>query len=405
MINHNNELKRRKIGIFCGYYLPYLGGIERYVDKLSLELQKLGYEIVIVTSNHDNLPSVEKLDGRTIYRLPILNLAKSRYPIPKLNVDYKKLIRKVEQENIDVFFVNTRFHLTSMIGARMGRRMGRPVMLLEHGTGHFTVNNRWLDHVGKIYEHILTRLIKKYVDRFYGVSNACNNWLKHFAIQASGVFFNSIDPADAKQAKDLYKDTYDKDTVVITYAGRLIKEKGILNLLDAYKDVRVKCPNNKMKLLVAGTGPLLEVIKNDYRDSSVEILGWLDFEHILALFKRTDVFVYPSLYPEGLPTSILEAGLLGCAVIATPRGGTAEVITNGQHGIINDGSTAELSEAIARLVTDPVERLRLGDALKHRVEEVFTWSAVAKAVDNEIKILETGQKNAAQSSSSNSRRG
>jgi glycosyltransferase involved in cell wall biosynthesis len=263
-------------------------------------------------------------------------------------------------------------------------------MLIEHGTGHFTVNNGFLDYFGKIYEHILTWRIKKYVDRYYGVSEACNTWLKHYGIQANGVFYNAIDSADARLAKDFYRDKYPKDTLVISYAGRLIKEKGVLNLLEAFTVATKENPKVKMKLLVAGSGPLLEEIKQNYDDPSIELLGRLDFEHMLALYNRTDIFVYPSLYPEGLPTSILEAGLMDCAVIATPRGGTAEVIESGQHGIITDGSTGELSEAITHLAADAKEREALASALKHRVENVFNWKAVAKQVDKEINSLNAG---------------
>lgn len=386
MNRRRSDTPRRKIGIFCGYYLPHLGGVERYVDKLSLELIKLGYEIVIVTSNHDNLSAIDDLNGRTVYRLPILKQAKSRYPIPRRNAAYKELLKKIEQENIDVFLLNTRFHLTSMVGAKMGARLGRPVMLIDHGTGHFTVNNPVLDLVGKVYEHALTWLIKRYVDRFYGVSAACNVWLNHFGIKAAGVFYNSIDAADAGRVGDMYMDSYEQD-VVVTYAGRIIKEKGILNLLDAFVAVRSANPTLRIKLVIAGDGPLLESIRRQYEDPSVDFLGRLDFAHMLGLYKRTDIFVYPSLYPEGLPTSILEAGLMNCAVIATPRGGTAEVITNNRHGIITDGSVGELTEAIGRLSLDAKQRVQYATALKERVTKVFNWGVAAKAVDKEIKDL------------------
>src|SRR5687767_8109136 len=130
-------MTKKKIGIFSGYFLPHLGGVERYVDKLSMGLQSLGYDVVIVTSKHDDtLPNTETIEGRKIYRLPIRILAKNRYPIPDTNTTYKKLIKDIERENIDVFLLNTRFHLTSAIGARMAKRLKKPVFLIDHGTGH-----------------------------------------------------------------------------------------------------------------------------------------------------------------------------------------------------------------------------------------------------------------------------
>jgi glycosyltransferase involved in cell wall biosynthesis len=382
------SVRKPKIGMFAGYYPPHVGGVERYADKLSSSLEKLGYEIVIVTTNTENQPNYEKQGGRPIYRLPVHNIAKSIYPIPKLNKEYKELIRRIENERIDYYFLNTRFHLTSLVGARIGRRFKKPVILVEHGTGHFTVNNKVFDLFGCIYEHALTYVLKRKIDKFYGVSKNCNIWLRHFSIQATGVFYNAISVDDKKIASNDYINKYKGNEVVIAYAGRLIKEKGILNLLEAFERVKSKHKDLKLRLAIAGDGELLDVVKKDYRNSSVDLLGRLKFQQVMSLYKRADIFVYPSLYPEGLPTSILEAGLMNCAVIATPRGGTEEVIIDKHHGIIVDGSKESLSAAIEQLVLDPGKSSKLAKTLKQRVEKVFNWEVVAKEVDLQIKSFD-----------------
>ena len=373
-----------KIAIFTGYAIPHLGGVERYVDKLSAALRRIGHTVMIVTSNHADLPEVETINGIKIYRLPIANLAKERYPIPRVNDSYRRLIKQIEDEHPDYYILNTRFHLTSLVGARMGRRQKRPVMLIEHGTDHFTVNNKILDFFGKIYEHLLTAVIKTKVDKFYGVSKKCNEWLKHFNITASGVFYNSVDKSDAQNVKDYYSDIVDKNTVVITYAGRLIKEKGVMNLVESFIKIQ-KSSSQPLKLVIAGDGPLLEIINETYRDSNILTLGRLDFDHVMSLYKRSDIFVYPSLYPEGLPTSILEAALMNCAIIATPRGGTEEVIPDDRHGIIVEGSIESLQKSLELLVNDSNMRNQLAQTVRARVESVFSWKAVAENVDNEMK--------------------
>ena len=48
----------KTIAIFCGYALPHLGGIERYVDNLSKQLVSLKYRVIIVSSNYDNFAIV-----------------------------------------------------------------------------------------------------------------------------------------------------------------------------------------------------------------------------------------------------------------------------------------------------------------------------------------------------------
>lgn len=378
----------KKIGIFSGYYVPHLGGVERYVEKLSKSLTGLGYEIVVITSRHHNdLPEYEKKDNVTIYRLPTINIAKNRYPIFAVNKQYRKLVKDIKQEQIDVYMLNTRFHLTSIIGAKLARSQERPVMLIEHGTGHFTVNNKFLDLFGKLYEHWLTKYLKVYVNRFYGVSLKCNVWLKHFKIEAHGVFYNSIDLESVNQESKEFADKYPIDDVVISYAGRLIREKGILNLIEAFTELKSRYPTKKLRLAVAGNGELLDYISKTYKDPDIQILGQLNFPSVMSLYSRSDIFVYPTLFPEGLPTSILEAGLMGCAVVATPSGGTEEVITDEQHGIIVDGAKDSLVMGMGKLIEDPHYRDRVAQNLKNRVETSFNWEKVAKVVEIEINDL------------------
>jgi glycosyltransferase involved in cell wall biosynthesis len=375
---------KKKIGIFTGYFLPHAGGVERYTDKLSAALSKLGYDLVIVTFNESNTNNYEKNDGRTIYRLPVLDIAKERYPIPKINGEYRTLVDKIREENIDFFILNTRFHLTSLIGSWIGKQGGKPVILVEHGTDHFTVNSTFLDFFGRIYEHLLTTFIKKNVDKYYGVSKKCTIWLKHFSIQASGVFYNAVLPSDTKAANDEFIKKYPKEEVVITYIGRLIREKGVLNLIDAFN----RLDNNKsIRLVIAGDGELLEPIREKYTTSNIDVLGRLNFIRVMSLFKRTDIFVYPSLYPEGLPTSILEAGLMECAIVATPRGGTEEVIIDEQHGTIIGDTVEDLQAALTTLIGNPAMRKAQAHKAQKRIETLFAWDAVAKEVSKEIEGL------------------
>jgi glycosyltransferase involved in cell wall biosynthesis len=383
-----------KIGIFTGYFPPHLGGVERYVDKLSLALQNIGYEIVIVTTNDGTQKDHEILNGRHVYRLPIKSLFKGRYPIPEKNKNYKQLVSNIEAEGIDYFIVNTRFHLTSLIGARIAKQAHRPCLLIEHGTGHFSVGNKFLDFFGAIYEHILSKILSRYITSYYGVSQNCNKWLMHFGIKGQGVFYNAIDKMDAEVVNDTYDEIYSQDITVVTYAGRLIKEKGILNLIEAYLRIVNTNPQVNLRLAIAGGGELMQRVRNTYgNNGQIDLLGKLDFTQVMSLYARTDIFVHPSLYPEGLPTSILEAGLMGCAIIATPRGGTEEVIVNNDHGIIVEGSVDSLYDALLVYIQNKELRRQSAVRVKKRIETIFEWNSVARQVDEVIKELSEDKDN------------
>lgn len=370
----------KKIAIFSGYYLPHLGGVERYTYNLANKMKQMGYEIIIVSLRYDDsLEEVEQLDYAKIYRLPTHKLFVERYPIVNNNSHCKKMLKMIEEENIDSIILQTRFWTSSYIGSKFAAKNNIPVCLIEHGSTHFTVNNKILDFFGAIYEHKLTNAIKKNVKDFYGVSKKCVQWLKHFDIEAKGVFYNSINTEEAQ----IYSSNIQKDSekISITYVGRLIPEKGVLKLISIFKDLQKKY---NIELNIAGQGPLLDKIKQD--NINIHILGMLSHDEVMNLLAKTDIFINPSSFPEGLPTTILEAGIMECAVVATPMGGTAEILENENIGLICGFEENEIKEKLVELLNDKDKREKLSKNIKKQVIEKFSWDATAKKVVNTIKF-------------------
>lgn len=377
--------ENKKICIFTGFALPHLGGVERYTDKLVNELKKLNCDITIVTCNNANTKSYEKLENYQIIRLPIFNIVKERYPIPKKNKEYKELMAEIKSNKFDAIICQTRFYLTSQIGAKLAKEQKIPLLVIEHGSSHFTVNNKILDFFGAKYEHYLTNRLKKYNPKFYGVSNRCNEWLKHFKIEASGVLYNSVDANVYNLFKDKkYIDL--KDKLIISYIGRIIKEKGVEMLLNVFQQLSNKYKD--IELIIAGDGPELEIYKQKYKQKNIHFTGKLNYDEVMSLCNQTDIFVHPSMYPEGLPTSILEAGIMKSAVIATDRGGTIEVINNKEYGLIMEENEASLEEKLNYLLTNRKEIKNLKENLNKRIIENFTWNITAKKVLKEIELNE-----------------
>ena len=218
--------RSKNLLIFSGYHLPHLGGIERYTDNLSQEFKKLGWNTTIVSSNYDNLKTEEDINGIKNYRIPIYNLFKSRYPIPKHNKEFKNIFKELDKKEYDAVIVNTRFHLTTMVGAKYAKKHNIPVFLIEHGSEHLTIDNKVLDFFGAIYEHCLTHFVKKYVNYYYGVSLGACEWQKHFGINSDGVWYNSI-----TEFYDVNKIKKNEKKIIITYAGRILKNLFIMDVI------------------------------------------------------------------------------------------------------------------------------------------------------------------------------
>jgi glycosyltransferase involved in cell wall biosynthesis len=102
-----------------------------------------------------------------------------------------------------------------------------------------------------------------------------------------------------------------------------------------------------------------------------------DVSRVLA---ELDVLALPS-WTEGLPLVVLEAMAHGRAVVATPVGGTPEVVVDGETGLLVPPRDVDaLADALRRLLDDPGLRNRLGEAGRRRVRERFSADAMTRRV-------------------------
>ena len=160
-------------------------------------------------------------------------------------------------------------------------------------------------------------------------------------------------------------------TVACVFVGRLSREKGILELLDAWQRIQ---PANAT-LLVAGpdmpdspwdAGPeaRARVVRHGLQ-SSVRFLG--PMERPAELLQLADLAVQPSHF-EALGLSAIEALACGVPVIASDVGGLPEFVIDGTNGrLVPPGDVDALASALRGLIEDPATRARLAAAARPSV--------------------------------------
>lgn len=130
------------------------------------------------------------------------------------------------------------------------------------------------------------------------------------------------------------------------YFGRLSKEKGILNLINAFE----KC--DKGTLYIAGEGPEKENIEKIVTDRNLEnrvkLLGFLNKEQMTEIIRKCKFVVVPSIWYENCPYSILETLAIGKPVIGANIGGIPELVVNNENGYIFN-TVDELTEKMSIL--------------------------------------------------------
>ena len=99
--------------------------------------------------------------------------------------------------------------------------------------------------------------------------------------------------------------------------------------------------------------------------------------------------MYAPNWPEGLPTSVLEAGLMECAVISSPQGGNKEIISHENNGLMINNED-ELTNALKTLIDNPKLRNEYAKNLKDTILNTFVWDKTSEKI---IKDIKTGIKN------------
>ena len=377
-----NKMKK-KICIFTAHYLPYLGGVENYTYNLSKTLVKQGDDVVIVTSNDMHLKVYEVQEGLLIYRMPCFNFMNGRIPILKVNKEFLQIQRRLKKYKFDLVLINTRFYPHTLYGVWLANKLGVRCIILDHGTSHITVGNALADWSFSVAEHTITFLEKRFCRSFFGVSKACCEWLKHFRINAEGVLYNAVDIEKIDQllenpVRDFRKEyNLQVDTRIIAYTGRLLKEKGVLELAEA---VRTLPKEENVYLFIAGDGEEMSEVKA-VESTRIRALGRLSFAEVISLLSQADIYCLPTRYPEGFPTAVLEAAAAGCYVITTDRGGSKELIRDNSYGMILDEPTPEkIREAIKMALHDEIMRTEASEKANQCVRENFVWSCTADKV-------------------------
>lgn len=113
----------------------------------------------------------------------------------------------------------------------------------------------------------------------------------------------------------------DKKENYFLYAGRISKEKGIKELIDAFLSIENK---NNYKLKVVGEGPEKNNLEQDYRSSTIEFLGALENKKVLDLINNSNAVVTATKLFEGQPTLLCEASSLEVPSIFPKTGGISE---------------------------------------------------------------------------------
>lgn len=159
---------------------------------------------------------------------------------------------------------------------------------------------------------------------------------------------------------------------VVLFVGRFVPAKDLRTWVDVASTVCRDTDRDPVFLLV-GDGPRRDAVEAAVEAAGladrVVFTGWIDPDEIGAYYACADVFLITSNY-EGTSRVVVEAGMNGLPVVATPFAGARDNVVDGETGFVAS-SVEELSERVRCLLDNPDERAAFGAATRDRLRERF----------------------------------
>ncbi|MFC3748865.1 glycosyltransferase family 4 protein [Paenibacillus sp. GCM10012306] len=172
-------------------------------------------------------------------------------------------------------------------------------------------------------------------------------------------------------------------TTVLT-VRRLVNRMGLLQLLDAWKQVSARFPN--AILLIGGKGPLRGELEEKIADyglnNKVRLLGYIPDQDLAAYYQAADMFVVPSQALEGFGLITVEALATGLPVMATPIGGNREILQGFRPELLFKSPSSEhMAEGIIHMLGNRKLLPSREECREHALEK-YTWEHVADEVES-----------------------
>ncbi|WP_426456902.1 glycosyltransferase family 4 protein [Staphylococcus cohnii] len=242
-------------------------------------------------------------------------------------------------------------------------------------------------HIEKIIGKICTDYIFTQSREDYLTAKK-NNFLRkkkqnnYFHI-SNGIDLNNefnINNISEKKIKDIkLKHNIKKGDIIVTFIGRLVKEKGILDLLEAYS----KLESKNVKFIIIGSlsdserdKDTIKIIEKYKKNTDVIFTGQIS--NINEYLTLSDIYCLPS-YREGMPRSIIEAMAMKNAIIATKIRGSREEVVENETGYL---IPLKSSKYIASKIDNLVENVEILNSFKEagysRALQIYNEEEVIK---------------------------
>lgn len=362
-------MERNKKKIIRACTVPQSFGFCR---EIMIRMRTMGYELIAVSSPGEQLDAIRDNDGFRTIAVPMARHI-------SLFGDIKSLFRMIRVFRREKpYMVHSMTPKAGLICMMAGMLTGVPVRV------HMFTGLVWPTSTGlkrkilMVTDWLTCACATHVLPEGQGVLNDLKNGgitrkpLKVLGYgNVRGVDMNRFDP----NRFDKERITKDETLFTFVFVGRIVGDKGVNELVEAFTMLNRKYENTRLVLVGSYEATLdpvkpetLEAIKTN---SAIDACGPKYGDDLLVEYLKSDCFIMPS-YREGFPNTPMEAGAMNLPSIVTDINGSREIIVDGENGLIVPPRTVQpLYEAMERMVTDRAMREKMCRNARPMIESRF----------------------------------
>lgn len=342
-----------RIAIFSEVYWPMVSGVGVTLRRLADALAARGLAVRVYTASYP-VPGPDRPEVHRSSSLPFFLYPDVQWAFPRR----RELVADARAFRPDIVHAATEFAL-GVAGLRVARELGVPVVASAH--------TDYESYAARYHLDWAVRPGWRYLRWFYGQSERVlcpsriyEEHLHSRGVRHTGIWSRGVDPAVFNPAfrSDAWRASVGAgaDDLVVTYVGRLAREKNIDLLLEAWERVALRHP--RARLALVGRGPLEEEIRA-LGIPGVHVTGLLTGRDLSTAYASADLFAFPSA-TETFGNVLLEAMASGLPSIVAAAGGVLEFTDHGANGwLVEPNSVEAIATALDRLLADAPLRRRL----------------------------------------------
>jgi glycogen synthase len=366
-----------------------VGGLGRHVHALSTSLVRAGHEVTVVTRHAPGAAIEEYVEGVRVVRAPedppLFPLATQSLLSWTMAFNHsltRAALRAVATGEYDV--IHAHDWLVTHTAVTLKEHLDLPLVATIHAT-EAGRHQGWLPGEMNKCIHSVEWWLGHEACKVL-VCSAYMRWevtrLLELPAGRVDVVPNGVDNTrwrPTSRAVAAARSRFAGEGPLLGYAGRLVYEKGVQDLVAALPELRDRHPG--LRVIIAGDGPHRAELQEETRrlklHRAVSFTGFLGERELPAALAATNAVVVPSIYePFGMVA--LEAAAAGAPLAVAATGGLAEIVTPGVTGVTFPAKNPPgLASAVSELLGDEVFARRVAKQAKAMVAERYTWGTIA----------------------------